>query len=165
MHTTPQILDAIAAKYGNCSDYRISKLLGTSTGSVGNWRVGRSALNPTYAVKAAVLLDWEPAYVLACVEHERAAKDERLEQTDEIRATWEKIAERFKPASLAILAAMLLGASLSVQDVRSASGAPLRGQSIHYAYYERRRRWRERMLRFLSESVLQDFRMAPIQHP
>lgn len=110
MHTTIQILDAISAKHGGATDYRVSKLLGTSTGALANWRTGRTTLSHDYALRAAAILDWDPAYVMACMEFERAEKDARLEATDEIKATWSKIAERFKPATLAVLAATLLGA-------------------------------------------------------
>lgn len=117
MHTTTQILDAIAEKHGGATDYRLSKLLGTSPSAVNNWRKGRTALSADYALKAAALLDWEPAYVLACMEHERA---EKLEATDEIKATWEKIAQRFKPMAAAILAVILLAGLLPSQEVRAA---------------------------------------------
>jgi hypothetical protein len=139
MHTTNQILDAIAEKHGGATDYRLSKLLGTGTSGVSNWRAGRSSMSLDYAIRAAELLGWEPAYVVACVERERAEKDARLEATDEIKATWEKIAQAFKPAAV-IVAAWFLLAALPHQEVRADSGTPSRGQSIHYAKYERRRR-------------------------
>lgn len=107
MHTTNQLLDALSARHGNATDYRLSKLLGTSPSGVTNWRKGRSSLSPDYAHKMAALLEWEPAYVLACVERESAQKDERIEQTQEIMATWEKIAERFRPALPGIVLACL----------------------------------------------------------
>jgi len=106
-HTTNQILDEISKRYGGASDYRIAKLLTTSPQYVSHWRAGRSALSLDFAHRAAKLLEWDAAYVVACVEHERAAKDARLEATDEIRATWEKIAQRFAPAAAVILAVIL----------------------------------------------------------
>ena len=138
MHTTNQILDAIAEKHGGASDYRLSKLLGASSPSVVvHWRKGRSSLSLDYALKAAALLGWDSAYVVACVEAERAAKDARLENTDEIRATWEKIAQRFKPAA-AILAVFFLLGFAPDQVVRAADGTGSRGLDIHYAYWRRR---------------------------
>jgi DNA-binding XRE family transcriptional regulator len=119
MHTTNQILDAISAKHGGVTDYRLAKFFGTSPQTVGHWRKGRSALSLDYALKAAELLGWEPAYVVACVERERAEKDARLEATDEIKATWEKIADAFKPAA-AILAVMFVFAFAPNQVVRAA---------------------------------------------
>lgn len=107
MHTTNQILDEISKRYGGCSDYRLAKLLTTSSQTVSGWRSGRTRLSLDFALRAAALLEWEAAYVVACVEHERAERDARLEQTDEIKATWEKIAQHFKPAAAVILAVLL----------------------------------------------------------
>jgi hypothetical protein len=137
MHTTNQILDTIAAKHDGATDYRLAKIFGTSSQTVAHWRKGRTSLSLDYAIKAAALLDWDAAYVVACVEHERAAKDARLEATDEIRATWERIAQRFKPAAAILAAFMLLGA-LSHQGVTSTAGDSSRGRFIHYAKYARR---------------------------
>jgi hypothetical protein len=119
MHTTSQILDAISARYDGCSDYRLAKLLTTSSQTVSGWRSGRTRLSLDYALKAAALLDWEPAYVVACVERERAERDSRLEATDEIKATWEKIAQAFKPAA-AVLAVLMLALFSPAQEVRAA---------------------------------------------
>lgn len=125
MHTTTQLLDALAEKHDGATDYRLGKLLNTSSQTVSNWRKGRTALSQDYALRVASLLDWDPAYVLACVERERAEKDARLEQTDEIRATWERIAAKFAPRAagivLALVAAGSGGFSTRAQAVSSTS--------------------------------------------
>jgi hypothetical protein len=148
MHTTAQILDALAEKF-DASDYRVGKLLGTSSQTVNHWRKGRTTFGAQHAHRAAALLEWEPAYVLACMEHERAA---RLEATDEIRATWCRIAERFKPAA-AILAAVFFLAMLSGQVVSREPCANSHFHSIHYAKYEALRRLIRRMLRLICDGV------------
>ena len=145
MHSTPQILDAIAAKHDGASDYRISKLLNTSTSAVAAWRKGKTALGLDFAHRAAALLDWDPAYVVACVEFERAAKDARLEATDEIKATWSKIAQAFKPAAAVILALAIFAGALPSQVVSDGMRAASRVQFIHYAKYAAR--WLRRMVR------------------
>jgi hypothetical protein len=171
MHTTNQILDAISAKAGGVTDYRLSKMFGTSTSAVGNWRAGRTALSLDYALKAAALLEWEAAYVVACVERERAEKDQRLEATDEIKATWEKIAQAFRPAA-AILAVVFLLAALAPQVVSGANGTSSRVQFIHYAQWRRRRahkwEWFASVLEFLQETfgfrdALHFGRVMPVQ--
>jgi len=58
-------------------------------------------MSPEFALKVALLLEWDPAYVVACVEHERAQHADPLEQTGEILATWERIAEHFRPKHVA----------------------------------------------------------------
>lgn len=108
MHTTNQLLDALAEKNGGATDYRLSKLLGTSTSAVANWRHGRSSLSQDYALKVAELLGWHPEYVVACVERERAEKDARLESTGEILAVWDRIGAKFRPKLAVILIAGLL---------------------------------------------------------
>jgi transcriptional regulator with XRE-family HTH domain len=108
MHTTNQLLDELSEKHSGATDYRLSKLLNTSTQTVSNWRRGRSSLSVEFAHRIAALLEWEPAYVVACVEWERAAREstDALEQTGEILNTWQKIAEKFRPT----LPGILLGA-------------------------------------------------------
>ncbi|MEJ0006629.1 MAG: hypothetical protein WDM77_09790 [Steroidobacteraceae bacterium] len=107
MHTTNQLLDALSAKYENATDYRLSKLLNTSTSAVTAYRKGRRIMSAAFAVKLAVLLNWDAAYTVACVEHERAQADSRLESTGEVLAVWDKIAEQFKPAAALVLIAAL----------------------------------------------------------
>lgn len=152
MHTTNQLLDAVAAKHGGATDYRLSKLLHTSTQTVSNWRRGRSSLNPTFAVRVAELLKWEPAYVIACVERERAEKDTRLEQTDEIVATWQKIADRFRPALAITLVATLGlfsgGGKASAAEVSDTSTAFCQADAVYIMRnWKRRRRDRMREIR------------------
>jgi hypothetical protein len=153
MHTTNQILDALALKLGGgemVSDYRLSKVLHASgPATVGHWRKGRSSLNPTYAVKVAQLLAWEPAYVIACVEHERAEKDARLENTGEVLAVWDRIAQQFKPAAAVVLLAFLAAGATSKTLAGTVDPSTDFGdQSIHYA--NRRRRDGRRRSRLLA---------------
>jgi hypothetical protein len=139
MHTTNQILDALAAKLGGVSDYRLAKVLNASgTATIGNWRHGRSSLSQDYALKVADLLGWHPEYVVACVERERAEKDARLEATGEILAVWDRIGAKFRPKVAAILIACALSVGVGIPErAQAATEAPysalLGDQSIHYA--------------------------------
>lgn len=154
MHTTNEILDQIAIKFDHCTDYRLGKLLNTSSSAITNYRQGKNFLSQTFAIRAAALLEWDPAYVIACVEWERAGRDSRLEQTDEIRATWEKIAQRFKPAA-AILAVWLLVAFAPNQVVRADGGTGSHGRFIHYAK-RRRRSWIRDALHLIQSTLAPD---------
>jgi len=92
-HTTNDLLDILAARHGNCSDYRLAQLLGTSPSNVTHWRKRRAAFSSKAAHRIAALLEWDAAYVLACVELERAARArDKL-----LAATWRRIAEQFRP--------------------------------------------------------------------
>jgi hypothetical protein len=157
MHTTTQILDAIAEKHGGATDYRLSKLFETSTSVVTSWRKGRATLSTAFAHRAAALLEWDPAYVVACMEHERA---ERLESTDEIRATWEKIAQAFKPAAAVILAALALWASPAPSEAYSGSRAPVGMDDLYIMRSGRRSRLARLLglLRAFREQVRERFR-------
>lgn len=158
MHTTNQILNEISARHGGCTDYRLSKLLGTSPSGVGNWRAGRTALSPEFALRAAALLDWDPAYVVACMEHERA---EKLEATDEIKATWEKIAERFKPAAAVILAAWLWAGGPAPSDAYAGARAVVSTDDL-YIMRSMVRRLRRRLRAICDALRLHRARVAPI---
>lgn len=112
--TTNAMLDSIAKKHGNCTDYRLSKLLRTSVQNVSGWRKG-SVMSPDFAPRVATLLKFDAAYVMACLEHERVGRlkahgtqRDVLEDTGEILSTWARIAEKFRPTLPAILAALLL---------------------------------------------------------
>lgn len=107
MHTTTDLLDALAEKLGGVSDYRLAKILNTSTSNITAYRKGRSRLSVEFAFRVAQHLDWDAAYVVACVEAERAEQDSRLEHTQEIVATWARIAAKFRPALPSILLAAL----------------------------------------------------------
>jgi hypothetical protein len=145
MHTTTQILDEIGRRAGNSTTYHLAKLFKTTDQTVGHWRKGRSIMGPKFAVKAAELLDWEPAYVLACIEHERATREKSLEETGEVLATWERIADRFRPAVPGIVLACLGAFSaLHSPEVSARSAGDLDAldltNNIHYANQRRRRR-------------------------
>lgn len=112
MHTTNQLLDEIAKRHRDASDYRIAKLLNTAQQTVSNWRRGKNVMSPDFGTRVAVLLGWDAAYIMASLEHERVEKaraDGRdpLEQTGEILSTWARIAEKFRPTLPSVLLAML----------------------------------------------------------
>jgi hypothetical protein len=64
-NATQRLIDRVRASNGNCSDYRVGKLLGVSTSAVSRWRTGTghmSTANVEAACKAAGIKDvfrWE----------------------------------------------------------------------------------------------------------
>lgn len=80
--TTVRLLNAWKAKKGIDTDYRAAKDLGTSHGTPGNWRHGRSHAAPALAARMAKDLDMDVIQVLAAIEADRAhnADDRRVWQ-------------------------------------------------------------------------------------
>jgi len=156
MHTTNDILDAIAAKRGGVTDYRLSKLLETSTQTVNNWRKGRTFMSTEFAHRAAGLLEWDPAYVVACVEHERALRASSEDSTGETGrhlVTWERIAKRFAPKhATGILLAMLAlfpASKLLASEANFGEHAAFVNPPIYTLCALRWRRLRRRIGRFI----------------
>lgn len=116
MQTTVQFLDALSAKHGKASDYRLAKIMGCTPASISHYRHGRSYLNDETSLKVAALLDLEPGYVLACVYAERAARA----NAPEVQEAWERIALRVAAAVMMGVGVGGLAACLIAPD----SGLP-----------------------------------------
>lgn len=99
--TTIDFLDAIRRRY-DCSDYRAAKMLGIGRGTASSYRCGRSMMSEAVAIRAAELLDLDPAYVLAEIAAERTP-------VAEARAVWHKAAQRLAKMSAAALIAIAIG--------------------------------------------------------
>ena len=76
VQTSIEILDRLAAKLGNASDYRVAQELKVSKATVSNWRVGKGAIGEDNAIRIAELLGEDPKFVLACVLAERTKSKE-----------------------------------------------------------------------------------------
>jgi len=94
MLTTAEIIARIKKMHGDCSDYRVSKLLGITSQAVYQWTSGARAMGDETAIKAALLLKLDPDYVVACIAAERAKGSNAF-------TTWRHIAERLQPATRA----------------------------------------------------------------
>jgi len=144
MHTTPQLLDALARKLGGVTDYRLAKVLGTSMQAVAHWRKGDRHPSHGYAVKIAAELKWPAEYVLACVEHER-------EPAQDVRVVWQRLAQSYwkkLSAVASIVLAFMLADPSPAHALTARNGSTSPGQSIHYTKYEAARR-RRRLSTFL----------------
>lgn len=83
--TTIDFLDDIKAARRVTSDYAVAKILDTRHSNISNYRNGKSRFDGLMCIKVAHILNVEPAYVMACIEAERA-KDA------EVRKVWQKAA-------------------------------------------------------------------------
>lgn len=101
MKTTVNFLDEIKNKHGITSDYALSTTLGMTRSMISRYRMKKDYLSDELAIKAADLLDLEPAYVVACVHAERAKPTEE-------KKLWERIAAMFETKKYAGIAALLV---------------------------------------------------------
>ncbi len=107
MKTTADFLDEIKELRNVQSDYAVAKILGVRHTNLSNYRHGRSHFDAAMCIKVAEVLNVEPAYIMACMEAERA-------KTDEIRKVWERAAKLLGgiAAGVAIMTAPALGIDL-----------------------------------------------------
>lgn len=77
MRTTNEILDAAKTAIKADSDYRLAKELETNQGHITNWRAKKSQPNNEMVYRLAVLLEEDPAQVLAEIEADFAKTPER----------------------------------------------------------------------------------------
>jgi hypothetical protein len=107
--TTVEILEALRTHLGNVTDYRVGKLIGVPQQTVSQWRHGQ-VMSDNWAVKCADILKVPRAYLLACVNAERA-KDQ-----SDTSGVWRQIADAFRDK----VALWLVVASLGLMGFGSA---------------------------------------------
>jgi len=112
MHTTTELLDLLSERNGGVSDYRLSRLIGVRRTAVSNWRRGVSHFGNAEAIRVAKLLNFDPAYVMACANRERS-------RTDEERAIWERVARAIAANAAG---AAVVGAGLSALPSAAQAG-------------------------------------------
>lgn len=136
--TTIEILEALRAHFGEVSDYKVHKLAGIAQQTVSHWRNGH-VMSDAWAVKCADILGLPRAYLLACVNAERA-KDQ-----SDTSGVWRQIADVFRDKVALWLAVSLLGFAVfsASQPASAADFSAI--NNIHYTKYcgraaKRRRR-------------------------
>lgn len=97
--------------------YRVSKLLGVTSAYMSRLREGTSIMSADMAHKLARLAEIDPAYAMACIEAERATRDE-----SETSGTWRALAESLSGKAASILLAACLGVA-GVHDARASVNA------------------------------------------
>lgn len=117
------------------SYYRIAKTLELDPGTVLRWKAGKAGMGRDVAMRVAELLDEPPAYILACIEHER-------EPSAGVRRIWKQIAEAFRSKAAAVGAIILIGLAGAGSPAPSeACGDSLFTPDIDYTKRRRRLRW------------------------
>lgn len=113
------VLDAVRARHGLKSDYKLSLYLGITDGSVRNFRHGRSLPDERICKLLADAAGLDPLILAAQVQAQRS-------KTVEARTMWEAIAERLA-ISVAHAAAVILSAVIAMGfvagEARASSGA------------------------------------------
>ena len=71
LHTVPDLIYALAAKFREESDESLARALGASTGRVGYWRRGEKVPCEKHGVSLAHALGIDPQYALACLAQAR----------------------------------------------------------------------------------------------
>lgn len=95
MITTHDLYNGVKSLTGKDSAYAVGKFLGASRVTAGSWRDGKTTMDDAYAIRAALALNLDPDFVLACLAAERAAKG----QHDETADAWARIAARLATAA------------------------------------------------------------------
>jgi plasmid maintenance system antidote protein VapI len=88
MKTTVDFLDALKAKNGGCSDYRLAQILAVSRAQVSKYRNRRDFLGNEMAFRVADLLQIDRGFVLACAHLERSKSEPE-------KQVWQGIAALF----------------------------------------------------------------------
>lgn len=103
MQTVNELLDAVKARHGIGSDYKLARFLGLTEGAVRNYRHMRSMPDELACVKIAGALDLDGDVLAAQVQAQRA-------RDEETRAFWQRIAARLQAGAVhSALLAVLVG--------------------------------------------------------
>lgn len=120
METTNQFLDQVKVRHGLPSDYALATKLGITRAQVSKYRNRGDELGDETALKVAELLDLDPGYVLACMNHQRT-------KSEAARAAWEQLADLVKRHGVA--AALVLFAAAPGLTPTPANAAPLKASA------------------------------------
>lgn len=96
MSTTIEMVDLLKEKLNVSSDYAVAKALSISTQRMSNYRTGRTHFDELMAYKVAILLDMDPAEVVARIHMERAKRPED-------QAAWRQILKEMGSAAAVLL--------------------------------------------------------------
>lgn len=94
MLTTIELIEMIREKNGNCSDYRLAKLINVTPQTIHNYTKRNGHINDESAIIAAEMLGIPPFYILACIQAEKS-------QNERICHILESMAAEFLPANFA----------------------------------------------------------------
>lgn len=167
-NTTQSLIDAIAARHGGATDYRVAKIMGWTPQAVSSYRTGRSQLDNRGLLQVAAALELSAADVvryMAQIEAERA-------RTDEQRATWAELCRQWGGHAAAVALAVLAGIAPAPADA-SQQSTPIDAlqSATSYCFQKCKTLYRRRNLLFaaLLRLIFQQFEApqhsAPQPHP
>lgn len=125
METTNQLLDRIKEKHGLQSDYALAKMIGMSRERISRYRNTNGELGDDAALKVAELLGLDPAYVLACMNHQRT-------KSEAARAVWERLADFVKHHGAAAAILLLVGVPALTPSPSQAAPNKAFGANVYY---------------------------------
>jgi len=99
MKTTADFLNELQAHYGVDSDNALGLKLGMHRQQVNMYRKFKAAFDDEMCLRVAEILSTDPAYIMACMHHQRA-------KNPKVKAVWEWTAQHLGgiAAALAVLA-------------------------------------------------------------
>lgn len=98
MKSTAELMAIAKARNGGCTDYRLSKLLGVTTGAVAHYSHGRSLPATPIAARLGELCGLDPEAVVCWVNIERCSSETE-------RKVWRSILQRVEASERLPLAA------------------------------------------------------------
>lgn len=116
--TTVEFLDALKARHGLSTDYKLAKFLHIRQQAISNYRIGKQHFGDEVAIMIAAQLDLDPGYVLACIHEERTKRPQ-------VKAAWRQVARALASGENSLLTS-------------SPSDTPDLTRNIHYTKYRRR---------------------------
>lgn len=107
-------IDAVAAAEGDCSDYRVAKILGISKQAVSNYRTRGGTLDDAVAHRVEVRLGLKPGSVMF-------DQLQELATDPEVRAIWQRFAKMVAGAAATATLAVTMG--LAAPERAQAAGS------------------------------------------
>ena len=99
MRTIDEVLDAVKARHGLTSDYKLAMFLGLGDANIRNYRHGRSLPDEVHCQKLAEALGEPPFVLVAEIQAQRA-------RSTDARRLWEMMATQLRHAVAAVLVAL-----------------------------------------------------------
>lgn len=131
MHKTQDVLNELKTKYG--SDRKAALAVEVTQQTYSEWRTGKAHPSDEMAKRIAVLLGFDPQYVVALI-HADKAKDA------DIRELWRNMAKHFRNAAML---AIVSAAPFMAPDARAShnQNSALNSDGIHIGNQRRRKWW------------------------
>ena len=108
-----EFLDAVREKHGLTSDYQVAKKLEIPLSSISMYRTHRRQFDDWVSIKVAGSLGWDPGFVMASIQAERAKRTED-------REVWQRVAELVKVASVASVLALAVFLEVDAPNLENA---------------------------------------------